>query len=103
MKKPLIKLVSLLMVAVFSNSINAEQSACLQHPKRTTPCPHSVYKAVPFKDDANKLVCICLSDFTAFTTKPADDKEAVLQKLERQDMSIHLGLSEQEIIDLLKR
>lgn len=101
-----LKVKTLVLAAILFTSFtshSAENEACLQHPKRKKPCPHLLYKAVPFKDEHTKLLCICVADFQAFLRAAKNEKEAALQKLERQDMAITLGMSEAEILKLLKR
>lgn len=100
------RLTALLLTIVASFcSVNAaeKKQACLQSPKRQNACPNLLYKAIPFKDEGMKLVCICLTDFEAFLSPSQDSQKAALQKLERQDLTISLGMSEQEILELLKR
>lgn len=103
MKQNIVVTIILALVFQHTSSFAAEEQTCLQKPKRSTPCPHLLYKAISYKDESNKLVCICLSDFKAFLTPAKNAQEAAIQKLERQDLTISLGMSEQEIIDLLDR
>lgn len=103
MKHSIVVTMILALTFQHTSSFAAEKQACLQKPKRSTPCPHLLYKAVSYKDESNKLVCICLSDFKSFLTPAKNEQEAAIQKLERQDLTISLGMTEEEIIDLLDR
>ncbi|WP_133468178.1 hypothetical protein [Paraglaciecola marina] len=80
---------------------------CLQAPSRTSSCPHLIYKraalAVPSLGIAkHQVICICLSDINRNFNPQSNTVENIKQQVSIQRMAINYGLSEEEIVKLVK-
>jgi hypothetical protein len=78
--------------------------SCIQHPNRSKPCPHQIYKLMKLQDDKPaKITCVCMTDFTKFLTPAKGDKETVMRKMELEQLKAQLQLNEAQILSLAKR
>jgi len=78
--------------------------ACIQAPKRATPCPHQIYKLMKLKPtEKAKVTCVCITDFKQFLVEPKNDVERQLRKLELKGLAADLQLTEQQVANLAKR
>ena len=89
------------ILQVFSFSVAAAiPSQCIEDPKRQIPCENLIFKSI-FKDNKTKLICFCKSDFKELFITPADETEAVLQKMKWREIESSLGMSKEEILALM--
>lgn len=95
------------MLSVFSFSLSALPETCIQDPQRKTQCPRIIYKNASLPDpetgqDKNQLVCICLTDFE---TLLVEEEEAVAKQVKRMKLNswtAQLGISEEQLKELVK-
>ncbi|MFT4929616.1 MAG: hypothetical protein ACI8WB_005751 [Phenylobacterium sp.] len=92
-----------LLAFVTSTPVIALDS-CIEKPRRTSPCPHQIYKMMKLKEDQPaQITCICLADFSKFQTPAKGDKAIALRKMELKQLAAELQLTEAQIIDMAKR
>lgn len=78
--------------------------SCIEKPKRSTPCPHLMYKLMKLKPDLPaKITCICMADFEKFLTPPKGDTEKALRKMELKQLAADLQLTQEQVANLAKR
>ncbi len=88
---------------VFSQSVLAADEDCIQSPSRIEVCPHIVYRSAVLPGKSSpEIVCLCMADFRPLLKPPADDKAALLRKMELKDIEIKTGLTEEALIKLIK-
>ena len=82
----------------------AAVDSCIVHPKRSTPCPHLIYKLMKLKaDQPAKITCVCIADFKKFLTIPKDDSKRMMQKMDLKSLAADLQLTQEQVANLAKR
>lgn len=100
------RLVIALLPALSLNAF-ALPDDCIQDPARSLECPRLIYKSADLKDPEtgqvkNQLVCICLADFEDLLVEPENDVEKITKKNRLQRWTAQLGISEQQLRELVK-
>lgn len=95
------------MSLLFVGNSWANTKECIQAPSRTASCPHLLFKraavAVPSLGIAkHQVICICLSDLSRNFNPQSQAAESIKQQVLIQRMAINYGLSEKDIINLVK-
>ena len=80
---------------------------CVQLPERTRVCPNELYKrspvdVPPLAIKAGEMVCICMADFSALRIEASSQVEKINQKAELTRSAIKLGMSEQDLLSLIR-
>ena len=80
---------------------------CLQLPERTRVCDNELYKRAPvdvppLAIKAGEMVCICMADFSALRIEATTQVDKISQKAELTRSAIKLGMSEQDLLKLIR-
>lgn len=80
---------------------------CLQSPKRTTACPHLLYKksklAIPkLAVQANDIVCLCLTDLNPLLKLSNSELVKIDQQLAWMSLTQEYRLTKEEIMALIR-
>ncbi|MEP0357549.1 hypothetical protein [Paraglaciecola sp.] len=95
-----------LSLLAMGNSIAATKE-CIQAPSRSTNCPHLLFKksavAVPSLGiTQHEVICICLSDLSRNFNPQSQTAESIKQQVIIQRIAINYGLSEEDVVNLVK-
>ena len=106
-KRPL--LTSIFLYMSTGISVKAEiPSLCLERPNRVQVCPNIVYKKSPVDVPAlhvktGEIVCICMADFAELRVEATDEVEKIKQKSSLKMAAGLTGLSEQDLLTLIRK
>jgi hypothetical protein len=82
----------------------AAVEGCIEAPKRSTPCPHQIYKLMKLKkDQPSQITCICITDFEQFLTPAKDQTAKIMRKMNLKQLAAELQLTETQVANLAKR
>ena len=101
--------VTLLGALTYSGQVSAKvPGECLQLPERTRVCPNELYKrspvdVPPLAIKEGEMVCICMADFVALRIEASTQIEKINQKAELTRSAIKLGMSEQDLLTLIRK
>lgn len=97
-------LVTTLAGLIFAASATTETDSCLQHPNRTLPCPHQLYRLMQLPDQPEATVrCICVTDFQPFLQQPESEVAQIRQRMDRRQLEAQLSMELEPILRILRR
>ncbi len=82
--------------------------ACVQLPQRTDACPNIVYKRSPIdvaqtNTKKGQMICICMADFSSLRIEAESEMGKVDQLIELSKLSVVLSLTEDELLQLIRK
>lgn len=100
--------VTLVSFFLTSNSWAADlPEQCIQLPQRTEVCPNLMYKRANVQIEATntqvgEIVCICMADFESLRIRALTEPEKSQQAVTLARAAASLGISEAELIALIR-
>lgn len=83
-------------------------SLCLERPNRVQVCPNIIYKKSPVDVPSlhvktGEIVCICMADFAELRVEATNEVEKIKQKSSLKMAASLTGLSEEDLLTLLRK
>lgn len=105
MKKLTLLLKVLVTFSIMEIPQSLAQSAlpehCIQSPSRVKACPHTIFKR-QVVNKSKHIVCVCLEDFNDIRFPAKTALEQAKQKLAIKQYAAEQGLSEAELLRLIR-
>lgn len=81
---------------------------CVQMPQRTQVCPNLLYKKSPVDVDmtntkSGEIVCICMADFEEIRIEATGTIEKTEQQVAISRAASRIGLSENDLLTLIRK
>lgn len=101
-------LIALFIIPVQSAIAQGLPDKCLQLPKRQDVCPNLLYKKSPIavtqtETKQGEIICICMSDFNTLRLDADSSIDKINQQVDLARASEALGISEQDLILLIRK
>lgn len=109
MARVLTLVLMILFLSVAATSIAQElPDKCLQLPQRQDVCPNLLYKKSPIavtqtQTKQGEIICICMSDFNTLRLDADSSIDQINQKVDLARASEALGISEEDLILLIRK
>jgi hypothetical protein len=100
-------MLSVFSFVLLSFNVAAVPDTCIQDPQRSLECPRLIYKMATLPDkesgqNSRQFVCICLTDFEDLLIEPDNEVDKQLKKMQIQSWTAQLGISEEQLRELVK-
>lgn len=99
----------MLSISLLGHSALAQDvpEQCVQLPQRTLVCPNLIYKRAPLSLPSlsvveGEMVCVCMADFNIIRIAAETEQEKVNELVELGKLAHQLGISESELISLIR-
>ncbi len=91
-----------------SFNLSAVPEKCVQLPTRTTPCTNLLFKkspvAVPImQTEKGEMVCLCMDDFNELRIEAESELEKIDQQVALSRAAEKLGMSETDLLILIRK
>jgi hypothetical protein len=99
--------IGVLVSTLSASYVYAIPEQCVRMPNQTNVCEHVIYKTVENLNAASlprdgDVYCVCLQDFSHLILPGATASEREQQKLEMENISRVLDITEQQLIRLIR-
>ena len=98
------KLSVVLLLTWLAPATAADNSGCIQAPKRQKARPNLLYRVAQLPTmPAPAVICICATDFAPLLTQAVTETEQIQQNMARRQMEVVHGEKLQTVLDILQR